>query len=384
MKKLFALGAMALAVLTLTACGKKAPKPTEAPTIPIMMVESKPTEAPTEETRPPKVVKPMETRPTEAPTEPKPTEPKPTEPKPTEPKPTEPPKPPVITKHPTGEKVKPGEGTWFIAHADGDEGIRWWFNPPEGGRGKSPREIMELMPELKVELLPDDTIGVSNIPEALDGWLIQAEFYNNIGNSWSNGAKVTIDLSLTDEEIQKAYQPVLDNFIYIQHYDGDADQLDKLKDPFELYGSRELMEGTLGYALKDLDGNGIPELIVGNPGYENVVAGLFTLENKTPVKIFAGRARNRYYLYSDNKILQEGSNGASSSVASVYSLERSRLRMEESVWSVDADGSQKFYYSGSGKAEEIPENEITGQKYEETTQRLSGGKKSLPELKGLS
>ena len=379
MKRMLALGAVTLILTALSACGKRVEAPTAPPTIPIQLVESRPSEVPTEpeETTVPVVTVTPTEAPTEAPTE-KPTE-KPVE----KPKPTEAPAAkPNITKHPTGEKVKAGEQTWFIAHADGDTGIRWWFNPPEGGRGKSPEEIMKAMPGLKVEILPEDTLGLTNIPQALNGWLIQAEFYNAYGSSWSNGAKLTVDPDLTEEEILKAYNPVLLNCLYIQSYDGDPAQVDAARDPYELIVSRGLMEGTLGYALKDLDGNGIPELIVANPGYDELVVAMFTLKDKTPVKLFAGWSRNRYYLHTGGKILNEGSSGAGSSSTGVYSVKDGKLRLEESTWSSDADGTQKFYYSNDG--ETGAGTEITQQKYQETCDRMRLNKLPLPELTSLS
>ena len=73
----------------------------------------------------------------------------------------------------------------------------------------------------------------------------------------------------------------------------------------------------VGYALKDLDENGVPELIVAgiSPTYDPgpVLFEVFTLENKTPVQLLVSWARSRNFLLPDNRIYNEGSGGASSS-----------------------------------------------------------------------
>lgn len=70
----------------------------------------------------------------------------------------------------------------------------------------------------------------------------------------------------------------------------------------------------VGYAIEDVDGNGIPELLIGEIGEWGGGSGaffdLYTLTDGQPVRVFASSERERYYLCQDGAIAAEGSSGA--------------------------------------------------------------------------
>ena len=120
------------------------------------------------------------------------------------------------------------------------------------------------------------------------------------------------------------------------------------------YGVSEWIEyfDHVGYALKDLDENGVPELIVAgiNPTYDPgpVLFEVFTLENKTPVQLLVSWARSRNFLLPDNRIYNEGSGGASSSGFVLFQVRGTTLQFLEGYWSsnsTDYSGSTMYHTS---------------------------------------
>ena len=99
--------------------------------------------------------------------------------------------------------------------------------------------------------------------------------------------------------------------------------------------------GQLGFWLHDMDGNGIPELLIGATGAEfydeSLIYDMFTLEEGTPVRIFASSARIRYYLCEDDLILYEGSGGAPYNLSILYYLKNNRLELATGIVMADSE-----------------------------------------------
>ena len=421
MKKKLALLAAAAAILTLTACGKKDAPPPTAPeeSIPIMLVESKPTEVPTEATEAPTVspVKPTEaTKPTEKPdTKPgeKPAEKpeKPTEKPDKKPeKPTEKPKPqatkPTVTKSPTKETVKEGEKAWFVARADGADSIDWWFSPADGSAAKSAEETVKALPGLKLGGTHSESLALENIPAAMNGWSVKAEFSNKYGSTYSKPAEIFVEAEpeettapekdpSTSKDPMIQYSPVLANVLYLQTVDPEKVTEEEMKkqDTYELFASRELMDGLMGYVLLDVDGDGTKEMVIGRGDKSDfgehggeIVVAMFTLKDGKPVKLLQSHARDRYYLGRDNLIVNEGSSGAANSVQNYFVLKDGKLELKESLWSngTDDDGNPNLFYNMAGNTEETDDNRVTREEYDELSQKMSAKRLPLPPLTAVS
>ena len=78
----------------------------------------------------------------------------------------------------------------------------------------------------------------------------------------------------------------------------------------------------LGYALKDIDGNGVRELLVGEnyDGSEEgtVLYDMYTIRDGELLHVFDGWDRNRYYLCTNGNFINEGSSGAMQSNTAYY------------------------------------------------------------------
>ena len=129
-------------------------------------------------------------------------------------------------------------------------------------------------------------------------------------------------------------------------------------------GLSEMMaySSAVGYALEDLDGNGIRELIIAGMGTsdfsERNIYDLYTLENGVPVPVATSFARMRYYLQSDNSIRYEGSGGAAYTNIVRSRLNGSSMEVIEMIFTTEQtaqDGSLYVacYYQ-QGDSERIP------------------------------
>ena len=79
----------------------------------------------------------------------------------------------------------------------------------------------------------------------------------------------------------------------------------------------------VGYALYDVDGNGIEELIIADTGesvWDNRILLMYSLLDGKPVLVIDGWARNRYYLLNDGTFYYEGSGGAAYTTFANYRM----------------------------------------------------------------
>ena len=85
---------------------------------------------------------------------------------------------------------------------------------------------------------------------------------------------------------------------------------------------------TPGWLLRNLDGDGIPELLLGadwGDGY-GVIFNIYRLDGAQAVRVVDGWNRSRWYLCADGSLANEGSDGASEGTYSYYRYENGALR----------------------------------------------------------
>ena len=113
------------------------------------------------------------------------------------------------------------------------------------------------------------------------------------------------------------YQPIIDELLRVASGNYDADNIPE--------GSIGLMEGygdmlwDAGFAVKDVSGDGVPELLVGSAG-SGMIFAIYTVSGGTVRLVLDGWFRNAYYLLDDGSIFNQGSAGAAYSIFGLYDL----------------------------------------------------------------
>ena len=162
------------------------------------------------------------------------------------PTPTPTPKVLAITKHPTAETLQQGGTCWFIARADNADSITWEFLDTAGAVC-SVENAKTRNPGLTVDIYDNgETIGLKNVPMSMNGWQARAKFDSKTAMTslFSNPALITVT-AISD--FKTAYGSVFENYISLA---GGGE------DKYELWTDLTLSGITLGYFLKDLDGDG--------------------------------------------------------------------------------------------------------------------------------
>ena len=84
----------------------------------------------------------------------------------------------------------------------------------------------------------------------------------------------------------------------------------------------------IGYVLKDINGDNIPELLIGAFNKEeyaytsNELYAVYTIKNGDPVLVLEGRSRSSYSLKEDGSLFYQGSNGAAYSIIGTYHISK--------------------------------------------------------------
>ena len=212
----------------------------------------------------------------------------------------------VITKNPTSEAIAIGGKTWFIAHADNATSMSWELVDPNGN-AYTLTDAMVRNPGLNLQALEGDTIAVSNVPQSVNGWGVQATFYNQYGSVSTSPAYIYVG------DFLNSYNTIINEYHNAKLIGYNNYQTD--------YALSEFINSYehIGYALKDLDKNGIPELLISGLNTKQEYASIYdapilfdvyTLVNNTPVNLCTSWARIRFYLMTDNRIYHESSGGA--------------------------------------------------------------------------
>lgn len=98
----------------------------------------------------------------------------------------------VITKSPTGERVEVGGAAKFVARAENAERIVWRIVSNDTTNTVQASDAQSSFPGLQVSGLGTETLALANIPSSMDGWRVEAQFWNGNNHAESYGAEITI------------------------------------------------------------------------------------------------------------------------------------------------------------------------------------------------
>ena len=108
-----------------------------------------------------------------------------------------------------------------------------------------------------------------------------------------------------------------------------------------------------GWLLRDLDGDGTSELLLGADwgGGHTVILNIYRLDGAKAVRVVDGWSRSRWYLCTDGSLAHEGSDGASEGTFSYYRYEYGLLYHLKTLISLDGwfcSYTTDHYVSGEG------------------------------------
>lgn len=147
-------------------------------------------------------------------------------------------------------------------------------------------------------------------------------------------------------ESRTVYQPVLETYTDLARNGRDG-----LNSKDRFYNDVEMFDydvHSIGYYLSDLNGDGVDEMVICCTDQQTTqdIYAVYALQNGSPVTVFTGWPRNRYYLLDNGKLYNEGSGGAALSMFNLYSMSGAKLQLE-SAW-LYRDG---VYYTVNGSTE---------------------------------
>ena len=248
---------------------------------------------------------------------------------------------PVITKNPTSESLAIGGTTWFIAHAQNANRLIWQAVSP-AGLVYTAAEVLSLHPGLVLENQANDTLAVRNVPASLNGWGFQARFEGTGGVAVSSAAYIYVG------DYVGAYQSVLSSYRTAYQAGGHTAQYASSNglSPMIAHSSH------VGYAFKDLDKDGIPELFIAGLNTDDTarstVYDIYTLIGGVPSRLAVSTEQERFFLCTDNALFCSGSRGSGRSHAFIYRFSNNSLKAVEGYMSCFTGSDRDGYYYQSG------------------------------------
>lgn len=154
---------------------------------------------------------------------------------------------------------------------------------------------------------------------------------NNNKNENENEPDVKIeeknDTNRESTELPIQYKEYIDEFkkyMFNYQYAEDENITDKMDISYLYIYDENIAETNCKYALIDLNNDGVKELLMyvdsENKDYENIIYDIYTIVDNKLVHVLSSAERDRYMLYNDGIIYEEGASSAFESIEAYYKL----------------------------------------------------------------
>lgn len=151
---------------------------------------------------------------------------------------------------------------------------------------------------------------------------------------------------LSDETVYSIYRPIIDNCITAINEKWDMLMCNQAEISYRIGDSFGSPDG-LRYAIRDMDGNGVPELLLVMEGDGQTVLDLYTISMRQAVHVFSSGDRDEYGLRGWNDISEQVYESGSSHRWIFYELQGSTLQSYDFVCYDENYDSESHYYRGS-------------------------------------
>ena len=188
----------------------------------------------------------------------------------------------------------------------------------------------------------------ANDPAAEDAGSLETQNPDNMGTPASESSEPQNTVSSRESTGYPGYDALIaEAQDVLKNYDRLTDEMG---DHFSWVFYANWDYETLGYILRDLDGNGVEELIFGENGengWDGIVYDLYTIVDGQVVHIFDGWERNRYYLCENGCIANEAAYSGFEFSYAYYAYSDTELALIEAVIYSNAryveDRDHRFY-----------------------------------------
>ncbi len=131
-----------------------------------------------------------------------------------------------------------------------------------------------------------------------------------------------------------------------------------------MYRSSDELLKSIGYVLQDINGDAVPELMIGeNPDYDPAegsdIFALYTLSGDKAMFVFEGWSRSSYHWMGDGKFYYFGSGGAfNSSVGQCHLDQNAALVWDDYYFTEEKNGEAAYYHNTSGSTDPSVSDEL--------------------------
>lgn len=189
------------------------------------------------------------------------------------------------------------------------------------------------------ETSPDSWAG-------LTGWVSADYLSAGSGTGMAAGTGTVVDpQNWTVTDTWGGYGDVLEMFytVIVEQWDIEKKWSLGFTEPYDIPSSLDS-----GFILRDLNADGIDELIVLGKGYfsnsmDAYLTAIYTIRDGRPVMALESWTRSRNYLRADGSIYGEGSNGAAYAVYEILDLIGTEFVLRESVRSDIVNETQGWF-----------------------------------------
>ena len=176
----------------------------------------------------------------------------------------------------------------------------------------------------------------------------------------------------TETDYSDVYSEVIEQYrsvIYSTDEDYIAQDGENGVAEYKMNFGTESAARDIGYAIEDISGDGVPELVIGlindaqtGEGYE--IFAVYTCVDGKPQYVFEGWARSAYFIMEDNKLFYSGSGGAMYSIFGIFRLKEdgTKLECDSYYFTYEKDDSYEeigYYTNTVGEMDKSVSEEIT-------------------------
>lgn len=153
------------------------------------------------------------------------------------------------------------------------------------------------------------------------------------------------------DEYLPLYQDILDKYCGVlteadfgDAFPGDGEVSILVRNFFDREPLRRV-----GWALSDLDGDGVPELVIGTVEneefYGDILFDVFTLADGEPQRLVQSMERDRWYYLQGRRLLEEGSGGAGTDTWTVWEAKNGQLGFVDGLMQYVLDVEEGVHYA---------------------------------------